>query len=338
VRLIPVLRPTPPADGDGSDSSDSVEDPSAAAGFTAEIDCRRTFMYCVSLIRFGLSYRQISSVMETMRSTLPGARSEFKPVTRQTASIYCRLVAACGLEALRNVLRRSWAFAIAADGSSHVHGTAYFCIRLCLISIESKTRKSTLHNVHLVAPPMTTSHTGQNMFEMTSCALDALDSEWRSKLIGCTSDGAANMTGVHIGWQSLVEKACEGKGPFFRVHCGPHRLNLVNGRAIAALRSTGSKWLDKLYVAVKLLRKQANLIEKMGCQSPYHVEVRWSSLHQVLLWHRAKSTELSEFYTEADVAGFSDLAEAPGWWLFLCIFQEHYKLINEALSAIQGAC
>jgi hypothetical protein len=218
VRLIPDLRPTPPADGDDSDFSDSVEDPSAAAGFKAALDCRRTFMYCLSLIRFGLSYRQISSVMETMRSTFPGARSEFKPLTRQTASIYCKLVAVCGLEALRNVLRRSWGFAIAADGSAHVHGTAYFSIRLRLISIENKIRKSTLHNVHLVAPPMTTSHTGQNMFEMTSCALDALDSEWRSKLIGCTSDGAANMTGVHIGWQSLVEKACEGKGPFFRVH------------------------------------------------------------------------------------------------------------------------
>jgi hypothetical protein len=35
--------------------------------------------------------------------------------------------------------------------------------------------------------------------------------------------------------------------------------------------------------------------------------------------------------------GFSDLAEAPGWWLFLCIIQEHYKLITEACSAIQGA-
>jgi hypothetical protein len=175
------------------------------------------------------------------------------------------------------------------------------------------------------------------MFEMTFCALDALDSAWRSKPMGCTSDRAANMTGVHSGWQSLVEKACEVKGPFFRVHYGPHLLNLVNGKAIAALRSTGSKWLDKVYVAVTLLRKQSNLFEKMGSQSQYRVEVRWSSLHQVLLWHRAKSTELSELYTEADAVRFSDLAEAPGWWLFLCIIQEHHKLINEALSAIQGA-
>jgi hypothetical protein len=88
---------------------------------------------------------------------------------------------------------------------------------------------------------------------------------------------------------------------------------------------------------VTLLRKQSNLFEKMGSQSQYQVEVRWYSLHQVLLWHRAKSTELSELYTEADAVRFSDLAEAPSWWLFPCIFQEHHKLINEALSAIQGA-
>jgi hypothetical protein len=45
---------------------------------------------------------------------------------------------------------------------------------------------------------------------------------------------------------------------------------------------------------------------------------------------------MSEFYTEADAVGFSELAEAPGWWLFLCIVQQHYKLINAALSVIQG--
>jgi hypothetical protein len=70
LRLTPVVRPTPPADGDDSDSSDSVDVPTAAAGFAAELDCRRTFMYCVSLIRFGLSYRQIASVMVHHRRTI----------------------------------------------------------------------------------------------------------------------------------------------------------------------------------------------------------------------------------------------------------------------------
>jgi hypothetical protein len=72
----------------------------------------------------------------------------------------------------------------------------------------------------------------------------------------------------------------------------------VNGKAIAALRPTGSKLLDKLDVAVKMLRTQAKLIEKMGCPSPYQHDL-----------------------------------EGPGWWSVLCIVQEQYKSINEALSA-----
>jgi hypothetical protein len=119
-----------------------------------------------------------------------------------------------------------------------------------------------------------------------------------------------------------------------RVHCGPHCLNLINGSAIAALRDTSSGWFDKLYVAVKLLRKQANSIETMGTQSPYHVEVPWSSLSQVLQWHRTKDKKLQEFYTSAEAKGFSDLAVAPEWWLILCILHEHFNLIGEALTAM----
>jgi hypothetical protein len=70
VLVIPVLQPTPPTDGDDRDSSDSVPDPRTAAGFTAELDCRRTVMYCALQIRFGLSYRQNSSVIEMIVYTV----------------------------------------------------------------------------------------------------------------------------------------------------------------------------------------------------------------------------------------------------------------------------
>jgi hypothetical protein len=236
------------------------------------------------------------------------------------------------------VLRRSWVFAIAQTALLTFTELHTFPFASTSSISKVRPRKSTLHNVHSVAPPMATSHTGQNMFKMTSCALDALHSAWRSKLTGCTSDGAANMMGVHGGWQSLVAKAREGKGPFFGVHCGPHRLNLVNGRAIAALRSNGSKWLDKLYIAVKLFQKQANLFEKMGCQSPYYVEVRWSSLHQVLQWHRSKSTELCEFYTEADAMRFSDLAKLLAGGCFCASFKNVTNLSMNPSPRFKAPC
>jgi hypothetical protein len=74
----------------------------------------------------------------------------------------------------------------------------------------------------------------------------------------------------------------------------------------------------------------------MGSQSPYHVEVRWSSLAQVLHWHRSKSDILQQFYVQAQAEGLSNLTEAPEWWLFLTILHEHYSLVKEALSDLQG--
>jgi hypothetical protein len=174
------------------------------------------------------------------------------------------------------------------------------------------------------------------MYDLTVLVLSSLNSQWRAKLIGSTSDGAANTMGIYSGWQVRLLKNCQSSGPFYRIHCGPHRLNLVDGRAIAALRAIESGWFDKLLDAIKLLRKQANLIERMGSQSPYHVEVRWSSLVQVLQWHRTKSDVLQQFYTQSQAEGFSNLAVAPEWWLFLAILHEHYSLVKEALSDLQG--
>jgi hypothetical protein len=172
------------------------------------------------------------------------------------------------------------------------------------------------------------------MFNLTAEVMGALDSQWRAKLIDLTSDGAGNMAGHFSGWQKLVQNACQR--PLRRVHCGPHSLILINGRAIAALLDTSSGWFDKLYVAVKLLRKKGNLIETIGIQSPYHVEVRWSSLSQVLQCHRTKPDKLQEFYTSAEAKAFCDLAKASEWWLTLCILHEHFSLVREALAAMQG--
>jgi hypothetical protein len=59
-------------------------------------------------------------------------------------------------------------------------------------------------------------------------------------------------------------------------------------------------------------------------------------LSQVLQWHRTKAGTLQEFYTAAESEGFSDLAEAPEWWLTLCILHEHFNLVRQTITAIQG--
>jgi hypothetical protein len=92
------------------------------------------------------------------------------------------------------------------------------------------------------------------MYDLTELVLSALDSHCRAKLIGSTSDGAANMMVIYSGWQVRLLKSCQGSGQFYMIHSGPHCLNLFNGRAIGALRETESGWLEKLLVKIKLLR------------------------------------------------------------------------------------
>jgi hypothetical protein len=233
------------------DSSDSEEDSinQGWRGYIADLGSEATFLHLVELVKAGLSYRQVSEVVAPARSKISGACSLFKPVTRQTASTYTRLIAAVGFDALSSIIKHAWAYSLAADASSLIHGVASFSIRIRVPLVD--TKKSSLHNLHVVAPPLQGSHTGATMFSLTAEAMGALDPRWRTKLIGVTSDGAANMAGRFSGWQKLLQDACES--PFYRVHCGPHRLSLINGRAIATLRKTRSGWLDKLYVTVKLL-------------------------------------------------------------------------------------
>ena len=102
--------------------------------------------------------------------------------------------------------------------------------------------------------------------------------------MGSTSDGAANMICCELCWQTRLEEASleSGEEVFFKFHCGCHRLNLVNRKSIKALEDTGTLWIKKLHEIVTFTRKEANLIEEMGSQSPYHIDVRWSSLEIVL--------------------------------------------------------
>jgi hypothetical protein len=146
--------------------------------------------------------------------------------------------------------RHALAYFLAADASAQIHGVAHFSIQIYVPSIDRK--KSSLHSLHVVAPSLQGSHTGATTFNLTAEELGVLDSQWRAKLIGVTSDRAATMAGRFSGWQKLFRNAYQR--PFYRVKCGPHCLNLIDGRATAAFRDTGLGWLDKLVVAVVMLR------------------------------------------------------------------------------------
>jgi hypothetical protein len=84
------------------------------------------------------------------------------------------------------------------------------------------------------------------MFNVRSEVLGALDPGWHTKSIGVTSGGATNMVCSGGGWRTRLRNAGADSESFYLMHCGTHQLNLVNGKAIAAIGHEGSDWLEKL--------------------------------------------------------------------------------------------
>ena len=62
-----------------------------------------------------------------------------------------------------------------------------------------------IKNIHVIALPMFDRHTGDYMYELFSNLFDILDTLWKSKLVGITTDGARNMTGCHRGVVTRIQ-------------------------------------------------------------------------------------------------------------------------------------
>jgi hypothetical protein len=182
---------------DSDSDSDEGSGDEDHQGYVADLGSEATFLHVVELVKAGLSYRQVSEGVALPRSKISGARSLFRPVMRQTASKYIRLIAVVGLGTLSSLLKHAWAYSLAADASAQIHGIACFSIRIRVPSVDGK--KCSQHSLHVVAPPLQGSHTGATMLNLTAEVMGALDSQWRAKLIGVTSDGAANMAGRFSG-------------------------------------------------------------------------------------------------------------------------------------------
>lgn len=289
-----------------------------------------TFLHVIFLVSRGLSFLQVSDLIRHERDLWQEVRRCIEPVSPRQATFFTRLIAVPGLQALGSVLKKCWTFSVAADGSKQFFGVAYFSI---MIRIPPFKLGDDIQTLHVVAPPLRGSHTGEAMFSMTKKTLDAIDAGWCPKLMASTSDGAANMLGCEVGWQTRLEEASQesGEETFFKFHCGPHRLNLVNGKAMKALQNTLSEWTSELHKTVKFTRKEANLIEETGSQSPYHIEVRWSSLEIVLAWYRKHIDRLEAHY----VAKEKEIAENTPWWCTLILLHEHFAIVGIAMKSLQ---
>jgi hypothetical protein len=218
--------------------------------------------------------------------------------------------------------RSSWAFSIAADGSTH-YGKSYLDNRI-RVHINGK-----LYNIHALAIPMFEKHTGENMFLLVSQFFDVICPRWRTQLLGIGSDGAAAMTGHLKGFATRI--AAESGNNIYRVWCGLHQLDLVMKHAYKALYNNEVVLIMKRFI--QHLRIQQTLIAQMEATCP-QLTTRWLQMGTTSTWLLKKRVELFEHLSSAD----PPIASAPPdwWWIVIFGISALTDIINPVFTKLQA--
>jgi hypothetical protein len=100
---------------------------------------------------------------------------------------------------LSEMMRASWVYSVGLDASTDSFGVSMLDLRIRI------PVNGDIHNFHMLVVPMFVEHSGEEMFKLLSDSLSALDPDWKMKIVGITTDGAASMTGVRKGIVSRIQ-------------------------------------------------------------------------------------------------------------------------------------
>jgi hypothetical protein len=237
------------------------------------------------------------------------------------ARIAC-ITYALSLEMLSEMMRTSWAYLVGLDALTDSFGVSMFDLMICI------PMNGDIHNFHMLAVPMFVEHSGEEMFKLLSDSLSALDPDWKMKIVGITTDGAASMTGVRKGIVSRIQVVAT-KG-LIRVWCDAHQLDLTLKKALGRLSEA---FLTTLTTMIAHLRRQQKLISEMKSKSPYYITVRWSSLYQVVSWYVKHWEKVKVFLAEKEVVW----APSEQWWLTLLMLHKMLDLFWSTSASLQAS-
>ncbi len=163
-------------------------------------------------------------------------------------------------------------------------------------------------------------HTGEYMFNILCKLLDALDTKWELKIVGVTTDGAANMTGNQRGVVTRLERvALPG---FHKVWCALHQLNLRVQSCVTTYYN--DEYYSSLTGVIGYLRRQFNLIEEMNSKCQMVADTRWLSLGKVCKW-------LAYFESKQPSCKPTGI-----WWIYLAVCDAVMNDVNVVFVAGQG--
>jgi hypothetical protein len=297
---------------------DANED-TLARFYMMEIKAIAQFRFTVRAVGVGNSFNQVTElaliVREETGSTKLGCLNEDK------VSKIVRSCAVLNLSRLSAILDHTWAFALAFDEATH-HGASCIDVRLRIYW------RGDIHDIHACLVPLMGRHTGEAIHNLVRRLLDGLHPAWEPKLIGCTTDGTASMTGKFSGAVSRFGRGALDK--FFRAWCGLHQMAIPVKEAFQAIDE--GRWLLQVTSIISHLRRQYTWIAEVGSTCPFLVLTRWLSMGTFTAWIIAKKQSVTEQYAAVQHVS----SPSTQWWVITAVVNVITVHINVTVTQMQG--
>lgn len=165
-----------------------------------------------------LSFRQISEVVRSDRVSLC-ATAKVGTVSSKEASCMSRISCAIGIQALSEIMKKTWAFAIGADESNKYELDAHLDIPIRFFSVAGFAGGPDIERCfHLIAILLNAlAHSDKTYAGLLINVSDTICEDWRIKLIGSSTDGIGNMTLHNAGLSTFLRHRSEYKDSFCRL-------------------------------------------------------------------------------------------------------------------------
>ncbi|KAG1689037.1 hypothetical protein DVH05_002921 [Phytophthora capsici] len=312
----------------------------------AQVDC------LVELAAAGLSFRQISSAMQTFRSHafvllrdivkpknpsqesaasaerhLQSAHKASPQYTEDQTAEYIRLIIAVNLSVVSRLLRGCWAFSLELRASiEHSPVRSYLEFRVKAYGAGA------MHNVHLISIPGYENKCKMMMFTTLERVLTVVLPNWRQRLIGVATNGDAQMPARVLDIVARLQQ--ETTIPVvYRSSSGCHQLDCIVTNFYSSLQ--GGCFLLALKEISTYVRRQPDLVARMTPPPTRHnssscaIE-RWLAFGKETNWIAAHRELIFRHLEDEKPPSAPDIS----WWLFFAAVNWVATCANNAFEKL----
>jgi len=187
------------------------------SSYLVEITKSKQFLLATRYVGCGMSFAMAADVIHDAKEVCDIPKLD--ACNDYLVASYTRVACALSIEHISQVLCSKWAFSVAFDMPTDLQQTSWVDVHI------QYYLNSALENLHLITLPFAGRHTGLATFEMFEKLFDAVCPLWKDKLIGCSTDGATNMTGRLSRVVTRIQNVV--KPNFMRVWCLLHQIDII---------------------------------------------------------------------------------------------------------------